>query len=390
MPLQIQSICLRDFRLYHELRLDGIGRLTVFVGPNAVGKTSIIEGIQLLTALSSLRHSSAEEMIRFGSESARVEAQVGDGNRQLDIALSLSGKSRKYTLNGKAKRVRDLRGMVPAVTFSPDDLELVKGSHGKRRHALDQLGVQLNANYLQLVHDFEKMQRHKNKLLKEEAPLPLLEAVNETFARVSAQLTNYRRRMFERLLPHMQRMYGKIADSEEEGVEELTGTYRASWEIGENQPIVDEEAGNTSDADSADSAEAYAQPDGNGPQDLQEAIRSRTPEERARRRALEGAHLDKIDFAISGMDAQRFASQGQQRSLVLAWKLAEVDLVEEMLGQPPILLLDDVMSELDSTRRAALIQYLSSDLQTFITTANEDYFTEEMLAEANIIHLPLD
>lgn len=349
--MYIKSIHLCDFRLFRNFRLDDLGRLTVFVGPNAVGKTSIIEGIQLLTALSSLRHSSAEEMIRFGAESARVEARATDGNRQLNIALSLAGRSRKYTLNGKAKRATDLRGIIPAVTFSPDDLELVKGSHGNRRRALDQLGVQLNANYLQLVHDFEKIQRHKNKLLKDGAPLPLLDAVNETFVRVSAQLTNYRRRMFERLLPHMQQMYGKIAGSSKDCSEELSGVYSASA-------------------------------------NLHEAITLRMAEERARGRALEGAHLDRIDLTIDSLNAQRFASQGQQRSLVLAWKLAEVELVEEMLGQPPILLLDDVMSELDATRRAALMDYLSSDLQTFITTANEDYFTKDMLAMANIIRLP--
>lgn len=372
MPLHIKSIQLRDFRRYDELSLDGIGRLTIFVGPNAVGKTSIIEAIQLLTALSTLRHCTADELIRFGAEGARVEAQVGDGNRQLDIALTIADKSRKYTLNGKAKRLSDLRGLVPAVVFSPDDLDLVKGSHGNRRRAIDQLGIQLNANYLQLTHDFEKIQRHKTKLLKDQAPAELLEAVNETFARVSAQLTNYRARMFERLLPHIQRMYSQIANFKDESAaavqpstpppvtEELTGAYAASWEHADGNPA-----------------------------DLAEAIQLRMQEERTRGRALEGAHLDTISFAINGMDAHKFASQGQQRSLVLAWKLAEVELIDEMLGNLPILLLDDVMSELDSNRRAALMRYLTRDLQVFITTTNADHFTGDMLEQADIIQLPL-
>lgn len=362
MPLQIKSICIKNFRSYSDLRLENLGRLTVFVGPNAVGKTSIIEAIQLMTSLTSFRHCTFDEMIKFGEVSSQVETFVSDNLRQLKIKLSIEDKSRTYTLNEKTKRIHDLRGLIPAVTFSPDDLDLVKGSISNRRHALDQLGVQLNANYSQIAHDFEKIHKHKTKLLKEGATNDLLDAVNETFACVSTQLTNYRARMFERLLPYIQSMYASIANSgnntSDTDEEKITGEYIASWQEGQAKNLI-------------------------------EAINVRTQEEQVRGRALEGAHLDKINFSINGLDAQKFASQGQQRSLVLAWKLAEVELINEMLGQLPILLLDDVMSELDSNRRAALIQYLSRDLQAFITTTNAEYFTKDMLSEAEIIQLPL-
>ncbi len=380
MTLSIQSIELRDFRSYGRLRLEGIGPLTVLVGPNAVGKTNIVEGIQLLTALASFRHPTIEQMVRRGAERAFLGAHVSDGNRELDVELRMEGHAKRYALNGKAKRTADLKGLVPSVTFTPDDLDLVKGSHGTRRKALDALGSQLNANYYLILKDYEKVLQYKNRLLKEEASDVMIDSIDEMLVTVGAQLTCYRASLFERLAPQVARRYGEIAGRGEA----LACAYRPCWETAApvGAPAASESA--------ADAAPALAPLTRDAAREaLEAALAGRRAEERARRRAVVGPQGDAIAFAIDGMDATLYGSQGQQRSVVLAWKLAEAAVIEEMLDQKPVLLLDDVMSELDEARRAALVSYISDDVQTFITTANLAYFDQAMLSTARVIQLPL-
>ncbi len=347
--LRITDITLRNFRSYGEFSLEGLGELTIFLGPNASGKTNAVEAVQLLTALVSFRNATAVELVKQGEQQARAQATVTDGNRLLEVGLHLQADpaSRHYALNGKRRAAKELRGTLPSVTFTPDDLNLVKGSDRHRRRELDVLGAQLNANYFQLVRDYDKVLRQKNRLLKEEAPMPLLEAANEVFAKVGEQLTSYREALFGRLVPHVAAHYADISGSREK----LGAEYMRSWE-GESL---------------ADSIDLRI-----------EASRGRT---------LAGPHLDKVAFDVDGLDAHSFASQGQQRSIVLALKLAEAEVVEEMLGQLPVLLLDDVMSELDAMRREALVKDLLTGKQTFITTANIDYFDKSMLGRARIVEL---
>lgn len=376
MTLAIEQLTFRNFRNYEELHLAGLGDITVLVGRNAVGKTNIIEGVQLLTALTSFRHAPMEQLIRHGSESARLEMSVGDGNRQLTTGVLLDGKSRKYRLNGKPKRPADLKGLVPSVIFTPDDLDLAKGSNTGRRTALDTLGSQVNKSYYTVRRDYEKVIRHKNRLLKEEAAPALVEAIDEMLVTVGAQLAYYRAALFARLVPPMTEKYRQISG----GLEELSAQYAPSWMEAPAVPP------------------ACAASSGHSPfipftrdearDSLARALRERTAEERHRGRALVGPHADTITFLLDGQNASQYGSQGQQRSIVLAYKLAEAAVIEEILSQKPVLLLDDVMSELDGARREALVQAMENGSQTFITTANLAYFDKTMLNRANVIELP--
>ncbi len=375
MTLRIEQLTFRNFRSYESASLASLGDLTVLVGENAMGKTNVIEGIQLLTALTSFRHATIDQLIRHGCEGGRLEAQVSDGNRELAIDLTLDGKVKKYRLNGKAKRPADLKGLVPSVVFTPDDLDLVKGPTSGRRTALDTLGSQVNKNYYVVRRDYEKVIRHKNRLLKEEAPPALLEAINEMVVTVGAQLACYRAALFARLQPSIAEKYRQIS----RGRERLTACYTPSWARSEKEsgalypgafPLT------TFTRDEAREA-------------LARSLHDRAAEERRRGRALVGPHGDAIGFSLDDQDASLFGSQGQQRSIVLACKLAEAAVVEELLQQKPVLLLDDVMSELDGGRREALVDAMEGGCQTFITTANLAYFDQGMLDRAQVIELPL-
>lgn len=375
MTLSIEQLTFRNFRNYEELHLAHLGDITVLVGRNAVGKTNIIEGVQLLTALTSFRHAPMDQLIRHGCGSARLEMVVGDGNRQLTIDVLLDGKSRKYKLNGKAKRPADLRGLVPSVIFTPDDLELVKGSNTGRRVALDTLGSQVNKNYYTVRHDYEKVIRHKNRLLKEESSPALIEAIDEMLITVGAQLACYRAALFARLVPHMTEKYRQISG----GLEELAAQYAPSWEFSASDSV---------SVQSPDQVPFVPFGRDEARESLARALHERAGEERRRARALVGPHADTVTFLLDGQNASQYGSQGQQRSIVLAYKLAEAAVIEEILSQKPVLLLDDVMSELDGIRRESLVQAMENGSQTFITTANLAYFDENMLSRSNVVELP--
>ena len=371
MSLQITQLELSNFRNYREFKCDGLSKLNIFVGPNAVGKTNIVESIDLLTSISSFRNSRAAELMGPYEDFARARAQVKDDHRALEFELRVKDGKKKYFYNGKEKPANQLRGIMPSVTFTPDDLSLIKGANSFRRRALDALGSQLSANYPVVRKDFEQILRQKNNLLKDNPSLVFLESINEMFVLYAAQLYCYRVSLFEKLLPCVSEYYRNISHRGEE----VTARYIPSW-LAEN---VSHETFAIDLPDSHDKEQVRSV--------LLDAVNASSHRELAARHALVGPHKDSILFSIDGREAGTFGSQGQQRSLVLAWKLAEVRLVQEMLDTKPILLLDDVMSELDELRRKELTRYVLSSTQTFITTTNLSYFTQDMLDCAHIVHL---
>lgn len=372
MPLRITSVSFDDFRNYRRFQLDDIGDITLLVGPNAVGKTNIVEGIQLLTAMASFRHPKISHLIRDGGTFARAQMHVSGNKRELDVEMTLAEGKRRYLLNGKVRKTPDLKGLMPSVTFTPDDLSIAKGSNSKRRDMLDAIASQLSANHAQIKRDYDEVLRSKNRMLKDEADPLLVDSVNEIMIRVGAQLTCYRAALFARLMPYLEAHYSSMAG----GRDRVTGRYVPSW-VSEQELLTSKE--NACPLSREDARDRFAQ-----------ALSLRKSEERARHRAVLGPHADRIDFFVDGRDASEFASQGQQRSLVLAEKLAEVSLIEEVLEARPVLLLDDVMSELDASRREALIGLIDRGLQTFVTTTNLSYFDEDIASRARVVMLPMD
>lgn len=369
--LRIRSLRFDDFRSYERFELEDVGGLTVFVGPNASGKTNAVEGIQLLTAFGSFRGAKSRELIRWGAEQATLRARLASDTRDLDVKHIIKPGHRGCLLNGKRKAVQDMQGVLPSVTFSPDDLVLVKGAQTPRRAALDLLGCQLSRSHRIIKRDYDRLVRHKNALLRDEADPLLLASVNDMMAAPAVQLYLYRAALARNLAARMAEAYASIT----RGEEKVEVSYVPSWE----EEAVKQAASWAPmgfDYDKARATEAF-----------ERALAARAGEEAARKRACVGPHADHVEFFIDGRNAGMYASQGQQRSLVLAWKIAEVGLVREMTGTRPVLLLDDVMSELDASRRHALVSLLRQDIQTFITTTETAFFEDDILERANVIEL---
>ena len=373
--LRIQNLTLSHFRSYEHYKLPEMGNLVVFIGHNGVGKTNILEGIQLLTACESFRHPQIAQLIREGQETAILTMACGDGNRSLETRLVLEPGKKRYTVNGKAKAISDVKGVLPAVSFIPDDLDLAKKSSSVKRRALDELGSQISKNYYVIYRDYEKTLRYKNRLLKDGASRMYVESTNDTLTLCGTQLFCYRTALFNRMLPLIEEYYGKISQSGEV----FSATYLPSWErVGQRRGEA-VECGTVADWANREKLSISEL--------MRESLDQMLDEELDRKRSLIGPHNDQITFEVDRRDASQFASQGQQRSIVLAWKLAEVEMVRQTLGTTPVLLLDDVMSELDEQRRSMLVGFMTEDIQTFITATDLSSFDKSLLDRATVVEI---
>lgn len=358
--MHIVSLSLRGFRSYPEFRLAPARNVTVLVGPNAAGKTNALEAVCLSCTGSSFRRMSPADAVSWGAERATVEVEAEGEGGPVSLRLDVSSDgSRSWRVNGKQKRSASaLAGIVPVVSFTPEDLGLVKAGAEVRRDSLDAFGSMLAASYGRAVREYGRTLRQRNALLREGTEDDLQAgAWDDRLVETGARLTDLRRRLLARLEPHAVEAYAAV------GGEDLAISYVSRTALPE-----------------AHGAESVAGA-------LRAALSERRTEERVRRTTLVGPHRDDVGFSVSGRDARAFASQGQQRTAVLAWKLAQVAVVREVAGKTPVLLLDDVMSELDEARREALTVLVQTDVQAFITTANLGYFSEALLGSALVVEV---
>jgi DNA replication and repair protein RecF len=360
--VHITRLELTDFRNYVRFTLEPSPTLTVLVGPNAAGKTNVIEAVQLVTATRSFRRPEFSDVVREGAEAARIVLRAEEGPRLLEVGLTVDAEGRRtYEVNGQVRRRHsEVAGLLPSVVFTPDDLAMVKGSAERRRAAIDDLGEQLSSTYGSLRRDYGRAVRQRNTLLKEGVSGPELEVWSEQLLSLGSRLVVHRLSLLSRLMEHASRRYAEMA-----GGEELGYSYADRCGI---------ETCGALDAASISAA-------------MRMELDRRGREERRRLVTLVGPHRDDIVLQVGGREARAFASQGQQRTIALAWKLAEVAVVEEVLHREPVLLLDDVMSELDADRRAALSEVVASEIQTIVTTTNTGYFSSELLAGARVVSI---
>lgn len=359
----ITHLELRDFRSCAHWSLHPDEALTILVGPNAVGKTNIIEAIQIVTTGASFRRPEWADVVRWDERHASIAMSViGEGtNTDVEVTISAEG-ARSWRVGGAVKkRAAEATRFVPVVTFTPDDLLMVKGPAEQRRTTADDLGAGLSATFGALRRDYSRVVRQRNALLREEARQTDLDPWDDQLVILGASLHMHRRRLVERVEKAASVIYGRLS-----GAEALTFSL-------------------------VDNGGALRDVGGSDKQAVEEVLRSeitrRWPEERARKTSLVGPHRDDIVFLVNGKEARVYASQGQQRTIALAWKWAELTVVGEVLRRAPVLLLDDVMSELDESRRMALTDLMQRGIQTFVTTTNTSYFEPTLLERANVVML---
>ena len=357
MGLVVTRMSLHDWRNFADLAIDLSGGLTVLCGPNATGKTNTVEALQLCTAGMSFRHPRTPDLVRSGADAGFARARLEGDGRVVDVAAVVRDGRRRFERNGKPCRPQDLSATLMSVLFCPDDLSLVKGSARYRRDELDGFGAQANASYRKVARTYARSVEQRNRLLKDPScDLSLLFAWDASVALGGATLLHARLALFDRLRNHVRTIYEQVAN------EPMDCAYVSS--VGEGV------AGLSRD----ELRDLFL-----------DQLERRRDEELRRGVTLVGPQRDDVTFTIAGRDARAFGSQGQQRSVVLAWKMAEVAIAREVLGEQPLLLLDDVMSELDASRRDAMTRFVQGGIQTVVTTTNLSYFPAELLEAAEVV-----
>lgn len=358
MGLFVKQLLMRGFRSFSDCVVDFDDTTTILVGRNATGKTNTIEALQMLTAGYSFRHPTPRQLINDKCDESRVTLYLEGDGRIMDMACDISSGKRQYFRNGKKCQATEMPGTLMSILFCPDDLSLVKRGASYRRDEIDDFGRQANAGYSKVLAAYMRAVEQRNRLLKEENPDPeLLDAWDKSVALGGATLLLARMRLFSRLKKRISDVYCQIS-----GGEVLSCSYESSL------------GGDLSKLSRDDLAEVFAR----------NLLETRSDDLR-RQQTTVGPHRDDIVFEIDGHDARTFGSQGQQRSVVLALKMSEVLLAAEILGEQPLLLLDDVMSELDETRRESVLSFVHQGIQTVITTTNLGYFSKELLSRAKVV-----
>jgi DNA replication and repair protein RecF len=331
--VQLVSLDVQDFRNVARARLDPSPRATILVGDNGQGKTNVLEAIFFLATLKPLRAARLAELVRFGAEKATVGADVLGAGGVRRVAVEVAAGGRSPYLDGKPQERLDayFDGLA-AVCFSPDDLLLVKGGPEGRRRFLDRAAFNRWPAVLGEAREYVRALRARNAALR--VAQPEVEAsFRVPLVRSGARLVRRRGDLLAELAPRVESAYGAISGPD---APSARLDYRPA-------------AGVRCAGGEEDVAESLA-----------EALEARLVRDRERGYTSAGPHMDDLSLALDARGARPFASQGQQRALVLALKIAEIENLRAVLGRPPLLLLDDVSSELDPRKNRYLLEYLAA------------------------------
>jgi DNA replication and repair protein RecF len=363
----LRSLHLRQFRNYRDQAVSFAAPKTILVGDNAQGKSNLLEAVELLATLRSHRSSRDRDLVQQGREDGSIAARLERDSGAVDLGLILRSSGRRtVSLNGQTlKRQVDFLGTLSAVEFSSLDLELVRGGPGHRRQWIDTLLTQLEPVYAHLLQQYTLALRQRNALLKQsssraEAAIPLdraqLAVWDAQLATLGTRVIRRRARAIARIAPLAEFWHRDISGSRES----LEIRYAPSVPMEKDDPALIQQA-------------------------FLEKIRQRAIAEQVQHTTLVGPHRDEIEFTINHTPARQYGSQGQQRTLVLALKLAELKLIESVVGEPPLLLLDDVLAELDPKRQHKLLDTIQDRFQTLITTTHLDSFDSQWLRSSQVL-----
>ncbi len=338
-----KELVLKNFRNYSEQKIVFGDGVNVFYGKNAQGKTNILEAVSLFSGTRSHRGGKDSELINFDADDSALELSFCSMERDFCSEIFLSrGKKKKIRINGVNKRsISSLAEVFSVVMFTPEDLSVIKGSPSERRRLLDSAISSVKPAYLNALVTYNKVLDNKNKLLKAENPdCEMIKLWNEALCETGSRIISYRSSFTEVLRPVIGKFHEKIS-----GGEELFISYKTVCE----EKLCEK--------------------------DIKELLLKKTSEgiekEIAAGVSLYGPHRDDMEFFINGRDVKTFGSQGQQRTVVLGFKLSQIEIAKQIIGEYPVLLLDDILSELDSVRRSYLLNKISEH-QVLITCTEAD------------------
>ena len=369
--MKIKSLKLLYFRNYLSTNIEVHPSLNVLVGNNANGKTNIIESIFCLALGKSYRTKSDSECIMFGETATAMSCIVNKNNRELDIMLGINNKGKSAKIAGiKKTKLTDFVGELNVVLFSPEDLQIVKGSPALRREFMNREFYQFSRIYHKYYLMYQHLLKQRNSYLKDmrknpkdEMSLAYLETLTSQLAKVALYITKERVSFVQDISKLTYKNMLNISN----GQETLKIKYKSS--------VLD--ALNISEIND----ESFTE------ENLTKVMMKKSFDDIMRGSTKIGPQHDDLEFYINDLDAKMYASQGQQRSIVLSLKLAEINYLKEKTGTYPVLLLDDVLSELDKNRQLKLLDAINENVQTFITTPSISDIKEDLLKKAKVFKI---
>ena len=341
--MYIKSLELKNYRNYQNLQLDFDKGTNIFYGDNAQGKTNILESVYICGTTKSHKGSKDKEIIRFGEEESHIRMMVKKDELSYKIDMHLrKNKAKGVAINGlPIKKARELFGIVNLVFFSPEDLNIIKNGPAERRRFLDSEICQLSRLYMIELANYNKVVAQRNKLLKEISfsgrMADTLEIWDEQMVRYGTSIISERKKFISRLNDILSEIHQNLTG----GKEQILITY---------EPNVSEEG-------------------------FSEELKAGRERDLRFGQSYTGPHRDDFCVRVNDIDIRKYGSQGQQRTSALSLKLAEIELVKQLIHDTPVLLLDDVLSELDSNRQNYLLNSIH-DIQTIITCTGLDEFVK--------------
>ncbi len=367
----LEKLELKNYRNYSDLNINFKSNITLITGKNAQGKTNLLESIQFLSSLNSLRASTDNEIILWGKDFATITGLLKKDLNMFNLDIIINPPKRKtLKINGiKKTKSSEFIRYLNVVSFSVSDLLLLRGTPDDRRAWLDLAISQIYPAYLDRLQKFNKIKTQKNNFLKEikgnlNTNTELLDILNLQCAIAGSNIIYLRLKFLKELL-----MIAQVKHSEIASDELLTITYNSK--VLDDFDILNDEI---PDAETISKI-------------FESRLAQRKNEEIIRATSLVGPHRDDISFFINNIQAKKFASQGQQRTIVLSLKLSELILLEEKIKDKPILLLDDVLAELDDIRQGYLLDAIGTEIQTIITSVDTLQFKEDYLKKVDIVKI---
>ena len=369
--MKIKSLKLLYFRNYLSTNIDAHPSLNVLVGNNANGKTNIIESIFCLALGKSYRTKSDSECIMFGETATAMSCIVNKNDRELDIMLGINNKGKSAKIAGiKKTKLTDFVGELNVVLFSPEDLQIVKGSPALRREFMNREFYQFSRIYHKYYLMYQHLLKQRNSYLKDmrknpkdEMSLAYLETLTSQLAKVALYITKERVSFVQDISKLTYKNMLNISN----GQETLKIKYKSSVLDALNIAEINDESFTV--------------------ENLTKVMMKKSFDDIMRGSTKIGPQHDDLEFYINDLDAKMYASQGQQRSIVLSLKLAEINFLKEKTGTYPVLLLDDVLSELDKNRQLKLLDAINENVQTFITTPSISDIKEDLLKKAKVFKI---
>lgn len=354
--MKIIKLKIKNYRNCKEIKLDLNSKKILIIGKNAQGKTNILESIYFLSTLKSPRTSNNLELIKFNSNCFEIKAVIEKlTDIEMDYCYDIN-KKREIKINKLKTRPKEFKSVFKTVLFSSQDLLLLRGSPQDRREWLDNAIAQIYPAYDERLNKYNKVRIQKNNLLKEyNGNETLLDVYNEQLVILGSNIIYLRKKYLKEIEKIASLKHSTICENEK-----LTIEYDNNFLEKEEKEI--EEISHK----------------------FKKELETRKKEEIARAQSVIGPHRDDIIFYINGQDGAKFASQGQQRTIVLSLKLAELDIITQKTGEPPVLLLDDVLAELDDIRQNYLLKTIDINTQTIITSVDTLLFDEKFLKDVKV------